>query len=224
MARRGHFTTAATTTAALTALFALAACGDEEPEIEVNDPPGATAGTESPEQADEAPEQTDADAEGTPEAEDFATDTPQTSSPDGEAPGSPDEETAGESTPPPEDPAEDPTAQLPPGGAERVPDEDIDPETQGEPTETSFSQAGQETGFHDSAVEPIPVYAEPPVPGGDTEVVAELSSDDVVLLGGREIQAAMADGTWVEVQLADGYGWVEVFVLEGFEAGSAQQP
>lgn len=114
-----------------------------------------------------------------------------------------------------------PEGGLPPGGAERVADEDIDPETQGEPIETNFSNEGTEIGFNENAVdrEPIEVFAEPPAasPESDTEVVAELSADDVVLLGGREIVAAMADGVWVEIELADGYGWVEDNLLEGFE-------
>lgn len=122
-----------------------------------------------------------------------------------------------------EEPAEEETTEsaeaLPPGGADRIADEDIDSETQGEPTETEFSAEGEEIGFNEWARESIEVWAEPPVPGeeGQTEAVAELEADDVVRLGGREILAAQADGIWVEVELADGYGWVEAAVLEGFE-------
>lgn len=110
---------------------------------------------------------------------------------------------------------------LPPGGAPRVPDEEIDPGTQGVPIETNFSDEGRIVGFNESAraQEPIRVYAPPPVPSpdGPTEPIAELSADDHVILGGREIVAALADGVWVEVRLADGYGWVESHLLEGFE-------
>lgn len=112
-----------------------------------------------------------------------------------------------------------PAEALPPGGADRIADEDIDPETQGEPTQTNFSAEGEEIGFNEWARESIDIWAEPPVPGEDdeAEAVAELGADDVVRLGGREILAAQADGIWVEVELADGYGWVEAAVLEGYE-------
>lgn len=115
--------------------------------------------------------------------------------------------------------------ELPAGGADRVADEDIDPETQGEPTETDFSEEGAEIGFNESAAQnpPVNVYAAPPEitpesgPDDAAEVMAELNPDDVVLLGGREIAATNADGVWVEIELADGFGWVESHLLEGFE-------
>lgn len=54
-----------------------------------------------------------------------------------------------------------------------------------------------------------------PGPHEDLEVVGELTSEDQVRLGGREVRAAYADGSWVEVELADGYGWVQGHLLEG---------
>lgn len=138
----------------------------------------------------------------------------------------PAEDEASEEESDPDAEAEDSGTELPPGGFERIADEDIDPDTQGEPIEADFSEEGAEIGFNESAADnpPVDVYAAPPEitpesgPDDTTEATAELSPDDVVLLGGREIAAAQADGVWVEIELADGYGWVESRLLEGFEA------
>ncbi|WP_150460483.1 hypothetical protein [Nesterenkonia ebinurensis] len=117
---------------------------------------------------------------------------------------------------------EQPDVELPPGGAERLGDDDIDPEEQGEfIADGNFSDEGEVLGLDQLGPEhePIEVYAAPPEgpgPHEDLEVAAELSADDQVMLAGREIYAAYADGIWVEVQLADGYGWIDAGGLEGF--------
>lgn len=182
---------------AAAALLALTACAeDEDP-----DPAGENAEPDVTETAAGQPE--DSGQEDS-EPEDADTD---------------DADTVGSEPEEPEEETTEAADALPPGGADRIADEDIDPETQGEPTETNFSAEGEEIGFNEWARESIEIWAAPPVPGDEdqTEPVAELAADDVVQLGGREILAAQADGIWVEVELADGYGWVEAMVLEGFE-------
>lgn len=188
----GHNTWRTPVSLASAALLALTACAqDDDP-----DPAGENA---------------------EPDVTDTAAGQPEDSGPEDPAPD--DADTVGSEPEEPEEETTESADALPPGGAERIADEDIDPETQGEPTETNFSAEGEEIGFNQWARESIEIWAAPPVPGDEdqTEPVAELAADDVVQLGGREILPAQADGIWVEVELADGYGWVEAMVLEGFE-------
>lgn len=156
--------------------------------------------------------------------EEADTDNGQHSSPDVEEPEQPDPDDQddgedGDNVADPNREDEQPDIELPPGGGERIDDEDIDPEEQGQPVNTQFSEAGETVALIETAAdrEPLEVYAAPPSgPGDSPEVVAELSADQHVVLAGREISAARADGIWVEIELADGYGWIDAAVLSGF--------
>ncbi len=184
------------------ALLALSACGVEED----TEPNGENEEIATPTEEQEPPEQEPTEGENG----------------NGEEAPEPTEEETEEPGPENGENGEQPDVELPPGGAERIAEEDIDPETQGELVEDGdFSDEGEPIGFNELAAdrEPIEAFAAPPASDADEdrEVAAELSAEDTVLLGGREVLAARADGIWVEVQLADGYGWVEIFVLEGYE-------
>ena len=203
----GHHTWRTPVSLTAAALLALTACAeDEDP-----DPAGENAKPDVTDTAAQQPEDSEPEDADTDDADADDTDTD-------------DADTVGSEPEEPEEETTEAADALPPGGADRIADEDIDPETQGEPTETNFSAEGEEIGFNEWARESIEIWAAPPVPGDEdqTEPVAELAADDVVQLGGREILPAQADGIWVEVELADGYGWVEAMVLEGFEGPDGQ--
>lgn len=119
---------------------------------------------------------------------------------------------AAETSSPPEDAAtrRPPGGGLPPGGADRIDGEELDPTIHGEASTRGFySEEGAEVGVAglDPAADPLPVYAEPT---RSSQVVGELESTDAVQLGGRERQHRDGDvlGLWTEIQLADGYGWL----------------
>lgn len=100
-------------------------------------------------------------------------------------------------------------AELPPGGAERMEESDFDESVHGESQETFYSEEGAEVGVAGLLPEDVPleIHAEPTP---ETEIIAELEPTDAVVLGGHERShvASENEGSWVEIQLADGYGWV----------------
>ena len=99
--------------------------------------------------------------------------------------------------------------ELPPGGGERMEEGDFDESVHGESQETFYSEEGAEVGVAGVLPEDVPleIHAEPTP---EVEVVAELEPTDAVVLGGHERSHAASEneGSWVEIQLADGYGWV----------------
>lgn len=128
----------------------------------------------------------------------------------GGQPITPGEETTLDAPEPTEEPDEDEDeGGLPPGGTDRMADEDFDESIHGEHFELYFSGEGVEVGVAGIASDdaPLEVRAEP---YSEAEVVAELDSLDAVLLGGRERSHTETEdeGIWTEVELADGYGWV----------------
>lgn len=103
-----------------------------------------------------------------------------------------------------------PGGGLPPGGADRIDGEELDPTIHGKESAIGFySEEGAEVGVAglDPAADPLQVYAEPT---RSSEVVGELESTDAVELGGRERQhrEGQDQGPWTEIRLADGYGWL----------------
>lgn len=117
-----------------------------------------------------------------------------------------------------------PGSGLPPGGTARMAQEDLHKDLHGEDSELSFySDEGAGVGVAglDPSEDRLAVYAEPT---RSSEVTAELESLDEVNLAGRERSHREPDpetqpdetaqgsgqedvGTWVEIELADGYGW-----------------
>ncbi|NDK32642.1 hypothetical protein [Nesterenkonia haasae] len=123
---------------------------------------------------------------------------------------SPDEEPTGEDDgedPAPDEPEGD---GVPPGGAERLTEGEFDGTIHGEETQTVYSDEGAEVGAAGFAPEdgPLVVHAEP-TRGSAT--VGELGPLDAVELAGRERHHPEDDeqGSWTEIVLADGYGWME---------------
>lgn len=187
------------------AVLLLAACAPDDAQ-----PDG---GQEAP---DQAANETDNDAPEGAEAENAEADPPaETEQPDGPEgsaeEGSEEDEQADEPEPGDGDadddaPESDPQSALPPGGGDRL--DDIT--TGGEPTETFYSDAGQEVGVAglDPDDAPLPVRA---APTGEADLVAELGPLDAVLLAGREWHDPQQEqeGSWTEIELEDGYGWVE---------------
>lgn len=165
------------------ALLALSACGpDQEGE------PAPTA-TDQDQETPSTPEPTD--------TEDEATDTPET---DDGATGTGTEEPPADTT----ETAADPEPELPIGGTDRVDDADLP----GESAETYFSREGEAVGVVGTAG-PLPVLAVPTLEGEMDEMVGEVFATDTVLLGGRERFVPESEQSWIEIQLADGYGWVQ---------------
>lgn len=100
-----------------------------------------------------------------------------------------------------------PGERTPPGGTDEVPEAEL-PGVEHE----AFSEEGDELGVAglDPDDAPRDVYAAP-APGGDADVVGELEPTDAVIITGRQ-RSDVDDpdfGIWTEVELADGYGWVE---------------
>ncbi|WP_300343519.1 hypothetical protein [Nesterenkonia sp.] len=127
------------------------------------------------------------------------------------APDEPATPTAGETADQQQPPHQDGTAdtQLPPGGAERMDEGDFHEPLHGVEAPTYFSEEGAEVGFAGfTGEQPLTVRA---APTREAEVVGELGPLDAVLLGGRERNhpALEGQGTWAEVQLAEGHGWYE---------------
>ncbi|GAA1818456.1 SH3 domain-containing protein [Nesterenkonia flava] len=165
----------------LTGLLALTACGgDEEPA------PAETVTETAP--APETVEPTGGEQD-RPEDDDSGQESEETSAP---------EPTAEAETPSPGD-------EVPPGGIAQVPQEDLP----GEDFEMYYAE-GDELGVAglDPDDAPLEVFA---VPGEDSEVVGGLQPTDAVTVTGRQRTGSEDPdfGIWTEVQLADGYGWVE---------------
>ena len=101
---------------------------------------------------------------------------------------------------------------LPPGGTERLDEITVDGEPFQAHTGVSAEEAeGEEAGVAGLADEDLPLEVRG-APSNDAEVVAELGQLDAVLLAGRgwlPPDEAEAEGSWTEIQLADGYGWVQ---------------
>lgn len=99
---------------------------------------------------------------------------------------------------------------LPPGGAERIEDEDLDESLHGEETEMFYSDEGAEVGAAGFAPQdgPLVVHA---APTRESDAVSELGPLDAVELAGRERHHPEDgdQGSWTEIVLADGFGWVE---------------
>ncbi len=100
-----------------------------------------------------------------------------------------------------------PGERTPSGGTDPVPEAEL-PGAEHE----AFSEEGDELGVAglDPDDAPLDVYAVP-APDGDADVVGELEPTDAVTITGRE-RSDVDDpdfGSWTEVELADGYGWVE---------------
>lgn len=196
-----RYTRHITTTTALSsaALLALAACAPEDDLEPESDPEPAetetVTETEEPEgeqdTADPKPAETETVTEEPEDEED------------------PEETEPAETDGPPDD-------ELPPGGTDRMADEDIQPDVHGEIQEGGhFSQEGEEVGVAGLSGEdaPLEVWSEP---GAEAEVVGELGPTDAALLGGREVRHAdHQPGSWTEVELADGYGWVNTVNTDG---------
>ncbi|TLP78977.1 hypothetical protein [Nesterenkonia sphaerica] len=128
----------------------------------------------------------------------------ETASPEGddeELPEDPDDEPGAEGEEPPED------GDVPPGGAERIPEGEFNDSVHGEETETFYSEEGSEVGAAGFAQDEGPLVV-PAEPTADAETVGELGPLDAVELGGRERQDDTSS-SWIEVVLAEGYGWVE---------------
>lgn len=188
-----------TTTTALSSatLLALAACAPEEdlePESD-SEPQETVTETEEPEGELDTSDPESAETETVTEEPEDEED-PEETEP-AETDGPPDEE-------------------LPPGGTDRMADGDIQPEVHGEIQEGGhFSEEGEEVGVAGLSGEeaPLEVWSEP---GAEAEVVGELGSTDAVLLGGREVRHAdHQPGSWIEVELAEGYGWVNTVDTDG---------
>lgn len=114
-----------------------------------------------------------------------------------------------------EDTTEEPgtgEAELPPGGTERLEEITVDGEPFQAHTGVSAEEAeGAEAGVAGLADEDLPLEVHG-APSSDAEVVAELGQLDAVLLAGRgwlPPDEAEGGGGWTEIQLADGYGWVQ---------------
>lgn len=121
----------------------------------------------------------------------------------------------GEHSDPADEPDEEPPAEesdLPPGGAERLEEITEDGEAAQLPGHISAEEAeGAEAGVAGLASEDMPLEVHA-APAPDAEVVAELGQLDAVLLGGRgwsPPEDAEEEGVWTEIQLADGYGWIQ---------------
>lgn len=101
---------------------------------------------------------------------------------------------------------ETPGGEVPAGGSEQVPEEELP----GEDVEL-FYQEGDELGVAglDPEDAPLEVLEVPLEQDGD--VVGELEPLDAVVVTGRQRQDPddAEAGIWTEVELADGYGWVE---------------
>lgn len=166
------------------ALLTLSACGpDQEGEpAPATDQDQATPTT--PEPTDTADEATE-----TPESDDDATGT-----------GTGTEEPTADAT----DTAADPEPELPIGGTDRVDDAELP----GESAATYFSREGEAVGVVGSPG-PLPVLAVPTVEGEMDEMVGEVFATDTVLLGGRERYVPESEQSWIEIELAEGYGWVQ---------------
>lgn len=165
-------------------LLALTACGpQEEPEPEAE--PAETETDEAQSDAEEPEESPEAAEDGD----------------DGEGGEDDDGDSAHQ---------ESSETELPAGGTERLSEEELDPQAHGEETQTYFSDEGTEVGVAglEEDDSPIDVHAEP---AAESDVVAELEATDAVLLGGRERDHPdhQEAGIWKEVELADGFGWVD---------------
>ncbi|WP_208012932.1 hypothetical protein, partial [Nesterenkonia salmonea] len=101
-------------------------------------------------------------------------------------------------------------SSLPPGGAERMESEELDESIHGEETEMFHSEEGAEVGAAGFAPQdgPLLVHA---APSRESDTVGELGPLDAVELAGRERHHPDDEkqGSWTEIILADGYGWVE---------------
>lgn len=97
--------------------------------------------------------------------------------------------------------------RIPPGGAEQIADGDLP----GDEFEMFYAE-GDELGVAglDPEDAPLEAYAAPS-PNGDAEVVGGLEPTDAVTVTGRERNDTDDPdfGIWTEVELAEGYGWVE---------------
>ncbi|WP_150460484.1 hypothetical protein [Nesterenkonia ebinurensis] len=175
-----------TTTALSTAgLLALAACAPEE-ELDPDPEPQETiTETEEPEDEENAGEPDPAETE-------TVTQDP--------------EETEEEAS----EPEAAPEIGIPEGGTDRMEEADFEESLHGQEHDHPFSHEGEEVGVAglSFADEPFQVRA---APTSEAEVVGELGPLSAAYLGGREREhPALADGgIWREVELADGYGWVE---------------
>lgn len=198
MTRRPALLTAALAVGALT----ITGCGSAE-----EDPEAGATPTDQATQQQDAPEATPepeaAEESATPSADGDDADEADQTEDDSESPSSENQASPeGEETGPPQGP--------PAGGAPQAEEGDLAGE---DPSVSYFGQAPAEVGVAglDPEDAPVEVYA---LPGGDSEVVAELHPTDAVDLAGRErnLNASGDEGQslWTEVQLADGYGWAEV--------------
>ncbi|ROR72093.1 SH3 domain-containing protein [Bogoriella caseilytica] len=161
------------------AALMLAACENgDEPD---QPDPGVTA-TDEPTESEPTEEDTD---EPEPEPEPEPTD---------EAGDEGDENGAGE--------GQDDGAGLPPGGVERV-DESALPGTE---TMMYFSTEGSTANV--VRVEYDDVLNVRAMPAADTEIVGEIEPTGAVTLAGRERMVEGSGDLWAEVELAEGYGWV----------------
>lgn len=178
-----------TPTLGLGALLAVTACApdDSDPTGQEEPSPGPTV-TETLTEEPQSPEAGEPEAEATePEEPDEGT---------GDIPEEPGAGASG----------------LPPGGTERLDEITVDGEPFQAHTGVSAEAAeGEEAGIAGLADEDAPLEVRG-APSSDAEVVAELGQLDAVLLAGRgwlPPDDTEGGGSWTEVQLADGYGWVQ---------------
>lgn len=101
---------------------------------------------------------------------------------------------------------EPPGDEVPSGGSEQIPEEELP----GEDVEL-FYQEGDELGVAGLDPEDAPLEVLQVPLDQDGEVVGELEPLDAVVVTGRQRQDPddAGAGIWTEVELADGYGWVE---------------
>lgn len=177
-----------TTALGLGALLAVAACAPDDPAVTEDETPPEPTVTET---VTDEPEDTQAEE---PEAEETEQEELEEATED-----VPDEPGAGES-------------DLPPGGTDRLDEITEDGEPFDAHTGVSAEEAeGQEAGVAGLGDEDVPLEVRG-APSSEAEVVAELGQLDAVLLAGRgwlPPDGAEAEGSWTEIQLADGYGWVQ---------------
>lgn len=199
-----HRSLSATLSISAAMLLVLSACAPDD--VETDSEPEAT----TEETVTETPEAQDPDDEA-PEATETVKEQP-SPEPQDTSPGPEETEQAEEPEPgPPEGP--------PSGGVSQIDDAELPGE---ETTPAHYSQAGAEVGIAGLDPDDAPREVRSP-PGQEAELVAELQPTDAVVLAGRErnLHVSTEDdgqGLWAEVQLADGYGWVEIAPLHYFGA------
>lgn len=172
----------------LGALLAVTACAPDDTAVTEDETSPEPTVTET---VTEEPEDTQAEE---PEAEETGQEEPEEATD-----AVPDEPGAGES-------------DLPPGGTDRLDEITEDGEPFDAHTGVSAEAAeGEEAGVAGLSDDDAPLEVRG-APSHDAELVAELGQLDALLLGGRgwlPPDEAEEQSSWTEIQLADGYGWVQ---------------